>query len=295
MSSTAEYDAFGPWIYEIHSREEIPRLFRDHPIDLDAALLTVKVPREIERREANPSMDLYDIVLSLGRGEVTVLTRRGREVDTRTLTYRDVQGITEVVEHLRGELTLHADAGPVVVPFNATSTDIIAHLVQLIRRNYLSEAAPSAPTATVNPSVPREVGEGLQNLYRRLARDEAIGRTLAVQRRHLVTPVGASGVGKAIARVWPTALQNLVITLSEREIVILHRARHFVTGRRPEQSIAHTMLPLERVRGVEVRPSQAHEGVSALMIRVGEVAHEFPLDAATADTVAGELRSVVPR
>jgi hypothetical protein len=295
MSSTAEYDAFGPWIYEIHSEEEIPRLFRGHGVDLAASLLTIKVPREIERREANPSMDLYDIVMSLGPELVTVLTRRGREVDTRTLAYADIQGITEVVDLLRGELTLHSENGPVVIPFNATSTEIVGHLVQLLRKHYLPDGGKGTRGAAVKPTVPREVGDDLQNLYRRLAREGGLGRTLAVQRRHLVTPVGATGVGKAVARVWPTSLQSSVVTLGEREIVVLHRARFFVTGRRPEQSIAHTMLPIERVTSVEVRPSQAHEGVSALLIRVGQVTHEFPLDAVTADKVAGELKRAVRR
>ena len=66
MSSTAEYDGFGPWIYEIRTREEIPRLFSDYPLDLETAVLTIKVPRVIDRRDANPAMDLYDILLSLG-------------------------------------------------------------------------------------------------------------------------------------------------------------------------------------------------------------------------------------
>lgn len=71
--------------------------------------------------------------------------------------------------------------------------------------------------------------------------------------------------------------------------------RHFVTGRRPEQSIAHTILPVERITGIEVRPSQAHEGVTALLIRVGQVAHEFPLDSGTATKAAAELKRAVGR
>jgi hypothetical protein len=294
MSSTAEYDAFGPWIYEVHSQEEIPRLFRGHPIDLDASLLTIKVPREIERREASPSMDLYDIVLSLGPDAVTVLTRRGREVDTRTVAYGDIEGITELVDLLRGRLTLHAEDGPVVVPFNASSTEIISHVVQLVRGRYTS-AAPVESSADNQPRIPREVEDDLQNLFRRLSRAGGLGRTVAVQRRHQVRAVGASTAGRAVARMWPTTLQSVVVTVSDREVAVLHRAHPFATGHRPIQSLAHTLLPLERVTGVDVRPSQAHEGVSAVLIRVGHVAHEFALDSATADQVAGELRRSVPR
>lgn len=294
MSSTAEYDAFGPWIYEIHTPEEIPRLFRGHPIDLDGSLMTIKVPREIERREANPAMDLYDIVLSLGHDSLTALTRRGREVDSRTLAYRDIQGITELIDLLRGRLTLHADAGPLVVPFNASSTEIITHLVQLVRRRYTDGGGEGRP-ASGQVRVPRDVEDDLQNLYRRLSRDGDLGRTVGIQRRHLVTPVGAAGVGRAVARLWPTALQSAVVNVTAAEIVVLHRANAFVTGRRPTQSLAHTLLPVERVSGVEVRPSQAHDGVSSVLVRVGQVAHEFSFDTATARHVADELSRVVRR
>ena len=30
-----EYDAFGPWIDEVETREDLPRLYREHPIDFD--------------------------------------------------------------------------------------------------------------------------------------------------------------------------------------------------------------------------------------------------------------------
>src|SRR5665647_2090229 len=131
MSTTAEYDAFGPWIYEVRRPDEVPRLFRSHPLDLDHALLTVKVPREIERRVANPSMDLYDNLLSLGPESITVLSRRGREFDARTVRYGQIQGITEFVDLLDARVTLHDDDSPVVVRYNASSTDVMSQLVDL--------------------------------------------------------------------------------------------------------------------------------------------------------------------
>jgi hypothetical protein len=297
MSSTAEYDAFGPWIYEIHSKEEIPRLFRSFPIDLDRALITIKVPREIERREANPSMDLYDILASLGPETITVLTRRGREFDSREVAYREVQGVTEFVDLLQGRLTIDTDAGQVVIPFNASSTEVVTHVVQVLRGKYTSDRVGKgrAPAGRGGgPAVP-DVELDLQNLYRRLVREDGVDRTVGVQKRHVVTPIGASGVGRALSRAWPTTMQSAVVTLVRgREIQVLHRGKPFITGRKPVQALARTLVPIERVSGVEARPSQTHEGVSALVVRVGRVTHEFFFDTPTAERVAAELRGVVP-
>ena len=70
-----EYARFGPWVDEIASADELPRLYRDHPIDFAAALLVLKVPRNIARRDARPDMDLYDHVVVLEPDRLTVLSR----------------------------------------------------------------------------------------------------------------------------------------------------------------------------------------------------------------------------
>ena len=61
----AEYNAFGPWVYEIDDAHPLPPLFASCFTDNDEAILKIKVPREIERRNAAPGMELYDFVIAL--------------------------------------------------------------------------------------------------------------------------------------------------------------------------------------------------------------------------------------
>ncbi|WP_448629439.1 hypothetical protein [Cellulomonas soli] len=75
-ASTTEYDRFGPWIDQVRTPQDVPRLYRDHAIDLDSARLVLKVPRNITRRDATPDMDLYDHLLVLDATRLTVLSRR---------------------------------------------------------------------------------------------------------------------------------------------------------------------------------------------------------------------------
>jgi hypothetical protein len=54
----------------------VPRLYRDHPLDLDAARLVIMVPRTAARRDPTAGMDLYDHLLALDAEGLLVLSRR---------------------------------------------------------------------------------------------------------------------------------------------------------------------------------------------------------------------------
>lgn len=295
MSSTAEYDGFGPWIYEIRSREEVPRLFRDYPLDLENAVLTIKVPRVIERRDANPAMDLYDMLLSLGREKVTVLTRSGHEYSYRDVAYSEVQGITDSTDLLDGRLVLSADDGDVEVKFNASSVELIAHLVKLLRARYVTATAGAGPSdrESAGAQAPTHGLEtDLVNYCNRLAK-EGPGGAVVVQKRHGVTAPSASLIEQVVARAWPTALQGSVHSLGQTEYQVVHRGRPFVTGFKPVHALARTLIPLERVTGIETNPHVKYAGVSSLVVRVGKVAHEFVLDQLAAEAAARALRGAV--
>lgn len=293
MSRTAEYDAFGPWIYEVRSEEDVPRLFRSYPLDLADAVLTIKVPREIERRDANPAMDLYDVLLSLGAEKVTVLRRRGREYDFREFPYEELQGVTELTDLLNGRLVLHAEGGPVVVRFNASSGEIITQLVRLVRGLYTTRAwrGAGADVPPVGRAEIADVERDLQILHRRLRHEQAGERTIAVQPRHPVKPAGPGVVSRAISRAWPTAVQSAVFILGEKELQVLHRGKPFVAGYKPVHALARTILPLERLVGVEMRPNDDHPDVTTLGVRIGHVVHEFVVDDFVAEGIVRQLRT----
>ncbi len=63
--NTAEYDSFGPWVFEISEQCPIPALFEPNVNSDNNTLLSIKIPRDIERRNANPEMHLYNYVVNL--------------------------------------------------------------------------------------------------------------------------------------------------------------------------------------------------------------------------------------
>ena len=89
----SEYDAFGPWIYEIDEDHPLPPLFAPYVEHPETYRLLFKVPRDIERRKATPDMDLYDYVVGVDDSGIRVCSRREKAVETAYLPFREIGGI----------------------------------------------------------------------------------------------------------------------------------------------------------------------------------------------------------
>jgi hypothetical protein len=164
MDTTPEFDAFGPWIYEVRTADEVPPLYRAHPIDLEAARMVLKVPRPIERRNATPTMHLYDHLLVAGLDELTVLSRDGDTFGVRSVPYRRIGAAQLSVSLLDGRLRL-ADATPgsggelLALAFNGVSLGTVEGLVDLLLEQALvhagvvgnHEVGPAGPEGAVGP------------------------------------------------------------------------------------------------------------------------------------------------
>ena len=124
----SEYDAFGPWIYEIDEDHPLPRLFVPyiHP-DPDRTIM-VKVPRQIDRQDANPDMDLYDYVMAVSKDYLTIYgrTEGSQVVRVISVKYEDVVAVTIKNVLLSSEVTIMLISGEtIVVPFNRISFDVM--------------------------------------------------------------------------------------------------------------------------------------------------------------------------
>ena len=270
--STTEYDAFGPWIYEVTTPEEVPPLFRDHPLDLASCRYVIKVPRDIARRDATPNMDLYDHLLAAGPDTLTVLSRQPTSVGTLTVPYGAISAVEHSVDLLDGRLTVHTttEQPAVRVRYNGSSRELVDALVTVIRKAYLGdEPAP----AHVRPSPARtlrlgDLGESdvaLVSEQHALRREEPTVTLLAAHPRTAVLPRGGGGPGglatRAVHTAWPMTLQGALVCSDGREVQIIHRRHWWIRGRRPVHSIARTVFPISRVQSVSVRDDERYAGV----------------------------------
>ena len=128
----AEYNAFGPWAYEISDKYPVPRLFVPYFESNDDAIMKIKIPREIERRNANPGMDLYDYVIALYEDRLRVLERQDSQVKEHVITSQDFMGVRIYENILKGGYTIFSSEGTVSFPFNGVSIDLFQKFTDLV-------------------------------------------------------------------------------------------------------------------------------------------------------------------
>lgn len=297
--STPEYDAFGPWVDPVRTPDEIPPLYREHPVDLAGSRLVLKVPRDIARRDATPDMDLYDHLLVLGPDRFTALSRRttggtadGRRYDVRDVPYDQVAAVATSVDLLDGRLTVHALTGPsVAVRFSGSSADVVEGFVDTLRAlawpvPTTGDPAPRDPTAGV-PGLGRldrrALGEkeiGLVSAYREVADREPGLRALAAHPRRTVVPQ-RGGVSRVLHLLHPMTVQAAVVASDGRELQVFGRRAWLARGRTPVHSESRLVLPLDRLTEVRAVPHPGYAGVVVVTLRAGEAAIDLPVPAGT--------------
>lgn len=257
---TEEFDAFGPWVLPVRRADEVPRLYRSHEHDPASAQVVLKVPRRIDRRDANPRMDLYDHLLVLRGDTLTVLSRAPGDaggVRRRVVAAATLLAVEESVDLLDGRLSVAVrDEKPLVVRYNGASRDTVAPLIAGLRRLWRDGTAQAAGVeqADLVPLGLRDLGPdvALVTECRELIAAEPAMAVLGAHARRVVRLRDPGAVSGLVHRVWPMWLQGAVVCSDGVELVVLHRRSWWVRGSRPVHSLARTILPLDRAAPVEV-------------------------------------------
>ncbi|GAA2554223.1 hypothetical protein GCM10010435_25840 [Winogradskya consettensis] len=258
MRRTAEFDAFGPWIHQVHSISDLPRLFQDSGVDPAAHRLVLKVPRNIERRNATPDMDLYDSLIAVDYETVTILRRHGTGYDGVRIPMDRITAIEDSVSMLDGRLTLHTSDGTShVIAYNAADLPPVQNLIQVLRESYLP-AAQVAPDFTLPDPEPvlGDADTGLVNEYRRLTRAEP--------GMHLISALPRRRIGTTLLR--PATLHATITIGDDRELQQIHRRDRITRGNDKVLSVARTILPRTRLTDLQVRPHERFREITVLVV-----------------------------
>ena len=136
----AEYNAFGPWIIEITDQYPLPPLFIPYYKEDGINLMRIKIPRDIERRNANPDMDLYDYVIGLYEDHIYILERLEKDVKETKVFYDEIEGLENYTDILIGKFTIFLNDRKVIIPYNAVSKKIINSMIKIIRDRYTGKS-----------------------------------------------------------------------------------------------------------------------------------------------------------
>lgn len=267
INRTKEFDAFGPWVYEIGEEHELPPLFEKYKHLQDSALMMFKIPRHIERRNANPHMHLYDAVIGIFENHVLMLYRFGDSVKEQRVNNRDLQAIEVTQALLSGKLKLYTDARIFTISYNTVSQHVITKAINIIRdqQNYPAYNSKLKP---MNYSI-NTIEYLYVNLLNRLKQNEPDAELIAYQPNiQLSKKRGLPGVLQRKPDIRCTALVS-----NKKEIIIISRTSAFKKQSEVQYSYTYTYLPISKIKSVRRDVYNKDSDIFALTLRTDK--HSF--------------------
>jgi hypothetical protein len=283
-----EYHRFGPWAIEVTDEDPAPPLFRPYLTRSEPALLSIKIPRHVERRNARPGMDLYDYLVCLYEDGLVVMQRAGQqrgdrrragqersgdEVRVETVRYQDVQYVAVGQDLLRGNVHLGLPDRPFDLPYNTVSGDLMWRAVHLIRQRSARpeahtiasrepRAVPDAGRETITGPDP-QVGEDILSFYfDRLLADERRRspdqRLLAAQATKAVADGDVHPVRRLLFSIASKRLLESMHLTDGHELKIIDRGAIYAYRWQAIYGVRTTFVPLANLRGVRWHEDEAH-------------------------------------
>ena len=276
----SEYDAFGPWIYEIDEDHPLPPLFVPYVEDEKDYRLLFKVPRDIERRKATPDMDLYDYVVGVDDSGIRVWSRREKAVETAYLPFREIGGIRLYQWLLKGVCSIYGSTGTVTLPYNTVSADTFWKLLDMVRQTWPQEAASPRGLESDTGLAEEQVDIWLYNQMRDL-RDRGIPFAAdAYQPYH-----SDFRTGRRFPWTKPEEFCGTLYLHNDRELLLLRSGKPEKKGEQ-KYSAEFTSIPWTALQKVSLEKSDRHEGT---------LIASFQLPGATLRTEADPGASAVVR
>lgn len=245
--AVSEYDAFGPWIYEIDEEHPMPKLFVPHIPQDEAALMLFKIPRNIERRLATPDMDLYDYIIGAYSNHICILKREERTVAKTMVSYSEIEGLELKRHFLAGSLTVYVKKTSITVPFNAVSMDMIKRFTAHIRSRILKEQ-------NIIPEVVREKQADIPlnllftNMLRDLRDDGETPLLYGYQPTAVCTPVNRSGLQGLLDRFRHQKNPATLHVVTPGELIIIQQDVTTEKHAKEEFTYHYFYLPVSEIK-----------------------------------------------
>lgn len=263
VNRTKEFDAFGPWVYEIGEEHDLPPLFNKYRHFQDSALMMFKIPRHIERRNANPDMHLYDAVVGIFENHVILLYRFGDSVKEQKINNKDLEAIDVTQALLSGKLKFYTDTRIFTVCYNTVSQHVITKAINIIRaqQNYPIHNSKLKPMSySINTIEYLYV-----NLLNKLKQNNSDAELVAYQ-PNIVLPKKGLLFKKPDIRC--TAFVS-----NKREIIIISRTSAFKKQNDVQYSYTYTYLPISKIKSVRKDVYNKDSDINVLTLRTGK--HSF--------------------
>jgi len=263
-----EYDRFGPWVIEISEVDPPPPLFLPYLTRTEEPLLSIKIPRKIDRRDAQAGMNLYDYLITLYEEDLVILERVGDAVQARTFYYGDIQYLRLNENLLKGILNLCTIDMDYALRFNTVSSAIMQQLVDLIRQRYTGPVGP----ALIEENA-RFQEEALSFYFTRLLADEhkhnPAFQVLAAQAETAVGAYETAAYRKILLGIISKRLLESLHLSDGRELKIINRGRTYKYRGQNVYATERCYIPLDNISAVNWQKDPQNAAIINLSLETG--------------------------
>jgi hypothetical protein len=260
-----EYDGFGPWLAQVRSADEMPRLFREHYPRHAGARFLLKFPIFADRRMVRPGQDLYRTILAVHEDHASLLSFDGAEVSEARIDADALAAVRNYTCLLHGELFFHVDAGRVLtLPYNVVSQRLVDAVVDHLRTRMVGVDAGRLPTAAA----------AVADFYFRNLVDEHARRNTAS------VVVFCEDPGRRFqdrTGLWSVA-PGLLVLDSGRELTFISRGRGVREGGALAYATERTHVPHRVLVGHEIVEVTRSRWRKRRVLRLWTAGHRFEME-----------------
>ncbi len=244
----SEYDAFGPWIYEIDGQHALPAVFAGHLDESVSPLMLVKIPVDAERRSLKPGMLMYDCVIGLYADHLLLLRYSGGSVSETTIAYASIRALAYSIDLLRGEFDIHTKEGRHSVKFNAASEPLMQKLIAIMRNKITNTGRHGILDGLAELNA--DFGFFFRGLADAMKKQDASLRVIGYQGQTDLRYRKRGLVSTLVERMMRPCLAGSLHLLGEKELIIINRGNASDFRRHPIHKYGFTYIPAAAILGI---------------------------------------------
>ncbi|MCG8483924.1 MAG: hypothetical protein MJA31_11490 [Clostridia bacterium] len=233
-----------------------------------------KVPRDIDRKDANPGMDLYDYVVAAYDHHICILKRAGNEIIKKEANYQDIQGISNYQNLLLGELTLFLDDETLKIKYNTVSSDIIFKFVKIIRNKYITTDS-LLPHNPLKDHTVRNLEIFYFNELNRLKQYDNNLKVISLQPTTKLSYKDSGFFKKVFHKLVRSTLPSSLYLSNQKEMIIITKGRKIRIFNRPDYSYTYTYIPYNQIQSAVLQPEESITEVEKFIISTKQYTFDY--------------------
>ncbi len=274
IKRTFEFDSFGPWILEINGKHRFPPLFKNYEPLQDEAYMFFKIPRKIERRNANPDMHLYDMVVGIFADYILILQRDINRVVEYKLALKDIIYFTQTECLLSGELIFITASKHVCINYNTVSHELISRFLRLIR-NFQPKTALNTSFSPIDYTY-NNIDILYYNLLKEMKKDEPANNLVAYQPNFTIPRKKTMLQILLAALTQSSSSVSTIFVANPYELIIIDRSSQYKGKKDTQYSYTFTYIPLDKIRKIFVDIHPEIPEINLLSVALQDYTFTFP-------------------